>query len=193
MSRSIWGKALLAGAALTGSALLLSAPANAFSTTVSGTTVSGVMDSGAAGAALAPVVVSRTGSTIVVRAGAEANGLDVNGSAGSSITVTDTLAQVTAGAGCQQLGALVRCSTVGVTRLSVTASLGDDAVRNNTNIPSTLSGGPGRDRVFGGSAADTLSGGTGDDILNGGAGTDLANGGADVDRCTAETEVNCEL
>ncbi|GAA2288109.1 hypothetical protein GCM10010149_38260 [Nonomuraea roseoviolacea subsp. roseoviolacea] len=182
MSRTIWGKALLAGAALTGSALLLGAPAHAHSSPASD-----------ARAALAPVVVSRTGSTIAVRAGAEANGLDINGSAGASITVTDTLAQVTAGAGCQQLGALVRCSTVGVTRLSVTASLGDDAVRNNTDIPSALSGGPGRDRVFGGSAADTLSGGTGDDILSGGAGVDHVNGGDGVDTCTAETEVNCEL
>lgn len=171
MSRAPWVKALVAIAATGGSALAFSAPAQA---------------------AFAPVNVERSGTTIFVRAGSEANGIDLNGSAGSSMTVTDTLVSVTAGAGCQQLGALVRCSTVGVTRVVVTAGLGNDAVRNNTNIASTLSGGGGFDRLFGGSAADAINGGSGDDILSGGAGSDTLDGGTGIDRCTGEFESNCE-
>jgi Ca2+-binding RTX toxin-like protein len=180
MSRSTWLKALVAGTALGGAAMFASAPAQA----------------------AAPVTVSKSGSTIFVTAGSEANGLDITGTPNGFINVTDTLTSVQAGAGCQQLGALVRCSTTGVTLVGVRTGNGENAVRYNVNIRGQITGGSGLDRLFGGPAADTLTGGGGNDILNGGAGndvltgglgTDSLNGGLGTDRCTGEVEVSCEL
>ncbi|MGW4638587.1 hypothetical protein ACWEN6_08670 [Sphaerisporangium sp. NPDC004334] len=165
MSRT-WMQALVASAALAGAAMMSTTPAQA---------------------AADPVVVSRPLSTngfwIMVEAGSTANAIDLNGSAGGTVTVTDTLASVVAGPGCQQLGAVVRCSAVDVTHLHVTVGGGEDVVRNNTDISSTIYGGRGRDRLFGGSAHDYITGNQDTDIVDGGAGSD---------ECIGETVSNCE-
>lgn len=60
-----------------------------------------------------------------------------------------------------------------VTSLYVDAYGGNDTVRNNTGLPSTLHGGWGNDTVSGGSGNDTLIGWVGDDVLEGGDGDDV--------------------
>ncbi|MCY3015337.1 MAG: calcium-binding protein [Planctomycetota bacterium] len=58
---------------------------------------------------------------------------------------------------------------------------GDDFFTNNTAIPSTASGGAGKDTLRGGSGKDTLMGGDGDDKLMGNKGDDTLQGAAGND------------
>ena len=51
------------------------------------------------------------------------------------------------------------------------------------NIPLTLIGGPGRDRLVGGNGADVLQGDIGDDTLDGGGGNDQLDGATGAIRC----------
>ncbi|MBO3748377.1 hypothetical protein J5X84_20065 [Streptosporangiaceae bacterium NEAU-GS5] len=166
MSRT-WMKALVATTVIAGSAMLSGVPAQA-----------------AGGTVVVTRPLSTNGFWVMVSAeGSTANGIDINRSAGNTVTVSDTLTPVVAGDGCQQLGAVVRCSAVDVTHLHIVAGGGDDAVRNNTDINSTIYGGDGADRLFGGSVHDYISGNTGTDIVNGGGGSDT---------CIGETLSNCE-
>ena len=58
---------------------------------------------------------------------------------------------------------------------------GDDFFTNNTAIPSTATGGAGKDTLRGGSGKDTLMGGDGDDKLMGNKGDDTLQGAAGND------------
>lgn len=73
-------------------------------------------------------------------------------------------------------------SATQVQRIVVSAGQGDDVVRNNTAIPTTLYGGLGNDRLIGGSGRDVLFGGQGNDYLNGRQGIDRLIGGSGEDR-----------
>jgi hypothetical protein len=120
-----------------------------------------------------------TGSTV-------ADVITATGSNGT-ISLSNSLGSITAGTGCVQLGATVRCTGVKLIEFQDSGGEfgggGDDTFRNNTSTRSNL---------FGGFGNDKLTGGSGKDRIAGGPGTDAANGGLGVDSCTAETESNCE-
>ena len=94
------------------------------------------------------------------------------------------------------------CAAAAIGGFEVNAGGGDDFVSIDPKIqvPVSLRGGPGNDRLFSGGAADKLVGGAGndtlsgrggndslfggpdDDLLLGGSGDDLLNGGSGIDR-----------
>ena len=131
--------------------------------------------------AASTIEVSKSATGHVTIFGTQASdSVDINGG-GSTINVSSILNSVTAGTGCVQLGATVRCSGVG--SVGVHTLSGDDSVRNSTNLRSFLDGGVGNDRLTGGSEHDNIQGG---------AGNDFANGAGGIDTCNAETESSCE-
>ncbi|MGN9847087.1 calcium-binding protein [Nonomuraea sp. H19] len=157
-----------------------------------------------AGPASAGTVTAQLDSgRILVNGSTVADGIDIKlNTTGTVATISNTLGPVAAGSGCTQVGPAAQCPTGGIDRVDVFAGAGGDAIRNNTKLPSTLSGDNGIDTVNGGSGADILFGGFGDDTLNGGGGNDrlsggigndTLNGGADTDRCDGEVEISCEL
>ncbi len=98
-------------------------------------------------------------------------------------------------------------------RATVRGGHGDDHLTNVSGDPwweefdfgckasSTISGGPGTDRIRGGQGRDRLAGDGdrdrlegrgGTDVLLGGRGRDRADGGKGRDRCVAEREKSCE-
>jgi hypothetical protein len=92
-------------------------------------------------------------------------------------------ASLTAGLGCIQVGAAVKCDNV--SRIKFIGGAGDDTFRNDSGLPVQLEGGPGRDR---------LSGGPANDAIIGGADSDFAFGGPGTDTCSqSENESGCEL
>lgn len=157
-----------------------------------------------AGPASAATVTAQLDSgRILVNGSSVADGIDIGlNSAGTVVTISNTLGSVAAGPGCTQAGIATQCPAGGIDRVDVFAGDGGDAIRNNTKLPSTLSGdngidtvngGTGADNLFGSFGNDTLNGRGGNDRLSGGIGTDTLNGGADTDRCDGEVETNCEL
>jgi Ca2+-binding RTX toxin-like protein len=66
--------------------------------------------------------------------------------------------------------------------LTVDARGGDDTVRNNTSIASTLIGGSGNDQLFGGGGNDVIACGDGNDTAWGSGGNDTLYGDAGNDR-----------
>ncbi|MBN6055011.1 hypothetical protein JYK22_23945, partial [Nonomuraea sp. RK-328] len=157
-----------------------------------------------AGPASAATVTAQLDSgRILVNGSSVADGIEIRlNTTGTVVTIGNTLGSVAAGSGCTQVGTAAQCPAGGIDRVDVFAGDGGDAIRNNTKLPSTLSGDNGIDTVNGGSGADilfgsfgddTLNGGGGNDRLSGGVGTDTLNGGADTDRCDGEIETNCEL
>ncbi|SDT73095.1 calcium-binding protein [Actinoplanes derwentensis] len=112
---------------------------------------------------------------------------------GNTITIDDTVT-IKAGKGCKPVKGdktQVRCTPgKAPTRIRVYSYDRNDVVTNNTDVPSTVDGGTGNDRLLGGSRADQLTGGAGtdrlfglggSDRLSGDAGSDLLNGGAGND------------
>jgi Ca2+-binding RTX toxin-like protein len=71
------------------------------------------------------------------------------------------------------------CGATAISGFEVNAGGGNDSVTISpkVQIPVTLRGGPGDDRLYGGAAADKLVGGTGDDTLIGRSGDDALYGG----------------
>ncbi|MEA2709973.1 MAG: serralysin, partial [Phycisphaerales bacterium] len=80
-----------------------------------------------------------------------------------------------------QNGSTATTPAAGVTKIVINGLAGNDELRvliglNGVNLPATLNGGDGYDRLFGGVANDVLNGNLGNDILNGGPGNDVLNG-----------------
>lgn len=71
---------------------------------------------------------------------------------------------------------------------SVRLDLGEreDTATVSLDIPTTLLGGPGADRLTGGPAADQLRGDDGDDVLAAGGGADVVIGGLGVDELSGD-------
>jgi hypothetical protein len=132
-----------------------------------------------------------------------ANRVTVTGPSGGFFTLRDTGAPMNPGAGCQRLTVNeVRCSSAGVTRITVDTGAGNDTVNVSAALPTRITGGTGNDSLTSGNAADTLLGGDGvdnlvalgggdtleggaqDDTLNGGTGPDILRGGAGIDTVT---------
>jgi Ca2+-binding RTX toxin-like protein len=111
--------------------------------------------------------------------------------------VGDQTAPVTAGPGCASSGAEHRCTAPGFESILVVLGDGDDLASNDPNtaaqLPFTVDGGDGADRltgsaqsdlIDGGPGADIIEGGQGDDSLRGGCGNDGLDGGEDDDTIT---------
>lgn len=75
------------------------------------------------------------------------------------------------------------CEAPAIAGFEVNAGAGDDAVVTSPKVlvPTTLRGGPGRDRLRAGSGADKVIGGAGDDSLLGSGGDDWLLGGPGKD------------
>ena len=73
------------------------------------------------------------------------------------------------------------CPAAGVTSVRLDLGEREDSATVSLNIPTTLLGGSGADRLTGGPAADQLSGDDGDDVLAGGGAADVIVGGLGVD------------
>ena len=73
------------------------------------------------------------------------------------------------------------CPAAGVRSVRLDLGEREDTATVSLDIPTTLLGGPGADRLTGGPAADQLSGDDGDDVLAGGGGGDVVVGGLGVD------------
>ena len=119
-----------------------------------------------------------SGGTLSVTSGAEASALTVTPS-GSNLVVADANGDVGAGSACQQTTDTPRrvtCPAGDVT--AVASSLGDGADSfdgSAVELPATVDGGSGDDRIATGAGDDTLAGGAGSDVLRGGGGTDTAD------------------
>ncbi|OJF14944.1 calcium-binding protein [Couchioplanes caeruleus] len=107
--------------------------------------------------------------------------------AGRTVTIDDKVA-IKAGKGCKQVRGdrtKVRCTTRATpTRVRVYTYDRNDSITNKTDLPATLSGGSGKDRIVGGRKADLIDGGTGNDRISGDGGNDTLYGdtGNDVVR-----------
>ena len=73
------------------------------------------------------------------------------------------------------------CPAAGVRRVRVDLGEREDQATVSVNLPTTLLGGSGADRLSGGPAGDELSGGEGNDAAAGGPGADVLAGGQGLD------------
>jgi len=78
------------------------------------------------------------------------------------------------------------CPTGGVQSVRLDLGEREDSATVSLNIPTTMLGGPGADRLQGGPATDQLSGDDGDDTLAGGEGADVVIGGLGADEVSGE-------
>ena len=78
------------------------------------------------------------------------------------------------------------CPAAGVRSVRLDLGEREDTATVSVDIPSTLLGGPGADRLTGGPAADQLSGDDGDDTLAGGGANDVLIGGIGVDELAGD-------
>ena len=81
-----------------------------------------------------------------------------------------------------------RRSLTSTTQLSILGGDGNDTLVNQTNVPCTIYGGAGDDRIVGGSGADFIDGGDGANYINGGPGKDTIIGGVGNDTILAGRE-----
>jgi hypothetical protein len=124
--------------------------------------------------ALAPAseaaVVSVEGSALkAIASPGEANQLAIT--AGTSLTVTDSGAPLTAGPGCASAAdGGIECraapGAVAVASIDVDAGDLDDSVRIEAALPARILGGDGNDQLVGGGGADFADGGAGDDFID---------------------------
>jgi Ca2+-binding RTX toxin-like protein len=70
----------------------------------------------------------------------------------------------------------------GIKGVSVTGGAGNDTVFMSVDLPATLRGGDGDDRLEAHSNTNQIFGDNGDDLLQGGTGRDLIHGGAGIDK-----------
>ena len=121
----------------------------------------------------------------------EANDVTVTQTSPTSVTIVDSGAAITAGAGCTGGGSTVACSDVaGITSVYVYLYDGDDSAVLDVARGSGVLGGDGDDtltsvrgagQLYGQAGDDTLTGSAGVDYLDTGAGVDIANAGAGDD------------
>lgn len=126
-----------------------------------------------ADAATAGASAASGGTVDYAAAPGEVNALRASVS-GTTVTLTDPGATITARAGCQTVDA----STVRCAATALSAALGDgaDSATVTGALPAHLDGGADADTLTGGSGGDTIEGGPGADALAGGAGDDRLSG-----------------
>ncbi len=140
--------------------------------------------------ASASTSVSISGSTLTVVADDKDNVVSVTDPGGGNYGVTDTGtgATVAVGAGCaSDGGGGALCPTAGLTAILVSDSSGTNTVTvvGTIALPTSLSGGSGKDTLTGASGADTIDGNGDDDTLNGQDGSDTIHGGQGNDSVDA--------
>jgi len=129
--------------------------------------------------------------TMLITGGTEENVLSVKLSLDGRSYVIDSMGPLeVGGALCTHPEAVenrLLCEATAIAGFEVNAGGGNDSVTISPKIqiPATLRGGPGDDRLYGGSASDKLVGGPGEDTLIGRAGDDALYGGPDNDRLYA--------
>jgi uncharacterized repeat protein (TIGR01451 family) len=115
---------------------------------------------------------SVTSTVNYVAAAGEQNTVTVHVASSLLVTITDSSATVTAGAGCTPSGVhSVDCVTLALTPIML--DLGDQ--NDSASVDGSAA------TFLGGAGADTLTGGPGNDSLDGGAGADGLNGGGGID------------
>ncbi|MEU4691793.1 calcium-binding protein [Actinoplanes sp. NPDC023714] len=159
----------------------------------------------AVGAVGAPALAASTGtasvsgSRITFKAAVERGNSVTITRSGRTVTIDDRV-KIKPGKGCKAVKGdrtKVRCTTK-KNPAEVAAYLydGNDTLVNRTSIRTTVSAGPGNDRITGGSGNDRLVGdsgndriwgGAGHDSLDGGSGHDIVDGGSGNDRIGAQT------
>ena len=119
--------------------------------------------------------------------------------AGNVVTVTDAGADVTAGAGCEQVEPRqVRCTIAdGEPRVDASLGDGDDEAAALGALPVKLNGDAGNDTLTGGDAEDRFDGGEGNDTIHARDGireSVACGGGQDVGEADVEDDVaaDCE-
>jgi Ca2+-binding RTX toxin-like protein len=125
--------------------------------------------------------------TILLAGGADTDVLDVKLSQDGRSYLIDSMFPLEAGGGiCTEVeGSMhaLECEAMAIAGFEVNAGPGDDSVIISPKImvPTTLRGGPGKDRLRGGGGADKILGGPGRDYLLGGGGSDWLFGEAGKD------------
>lgn len=121
--------------------------------------------------------------TVLITGGEERNILDIKLSEDGRAYVIDSTSPLEIGGGvCTHPEAVenrLLCQAISIAGFEVNAGGGNDSViiSPKIQIPVTLRGGPGDDRLYGGGGSDKLVGGEGDDTLIGRAGNDSLFGG----------------
>jgi RTX calcium-binding nonapeptide repeat (4 copies) len=129
--------------------------------------------------------------TLLITGGVEQNVLDVKLSLDGRAYIIDSLSPLeVGGVVCTHPEAVENrlvCEATAIGGFEVNAGGGNDSaiISPKIQIPVTLRGGPGNDRLFGGGANDKLVGGAGKDTLTGRAGDDALYGGSGDDRLYA--------
>ncbi|MBW6438248.1 hypothetical protein KZ829_31430 [Actinoplanes hulinensis] len=110
---------------------------------------------------------------------------------GNRITIWDEFAPLKAGKGCEADETdkrAVYCTTAETPeRVTVWAYDQNDEIVNDSDVPTTVYGGTGDDRILGGTNRDRLSGQAGNDDIDGGGGNDSIWGGAGTDTLNGRT------
>jgi Ca2+-binding RTX toxin-like protein len=126
--------------------------------------------------------------TMLITGGPEQNVLSVKLSLDGREYVIDSLAPLeVGGAVCTHPEGVenrLLCSATAIAGFEINAGGGNDSaiISPKIQIPVTLRGGPGDDRLYGGAGPDKLVGGAGDDALIGRAGNDGLYGGSGRDQ-----------
>lgn len=128
---------------------------------------------------------------VLITGGAEQNVLDIKLSQDGREYVIDSMAPLEiGGAVCTHPEAAenrLLCEAAAISGFEVNAGGGNDSatISPKIQVPVTLRGGPGNDRLYGGGGADKLVGGAGDDALYGRVGDDALYGGPGNDQLFA--------
>jgi Ca2+-binding RTX toxin-like protein len=140
----------------------------------------------------APVARAEAPSlTLLITGGAEQNVLDIKLSPDGREYIIDSMSPLeVGGVVCTHPEGVENrlvCEATAIAGFEVNAGGGDDSaiISPKIQIPVTLRGGPGDDRLYGGAANDKLVGGSGEDTLIGRAGNDALYGGPGNDHLYA--------
>lgn len=129
--------------------------------------------------------------TVLITGGTEENVLSVKLSQDGREYVIDSTAPLEiGGAVCTHPEAVenrLLCQATAIAGFEVNAGGGNDSaiISPKIQVPVTLRGGPGDDRLYGGGGADKLVGGSGNDTLIGRGGNDALYGGSGDDQLYA--------
>jgi Ca2+-binding RTX toxin-like protein len=132
--------------------------------------------------------ISGNNTVRVTSSGGERNGFAVSYSAATDIyTVTDASSNITASGPCISVNSnTVTCPGAGITRISIDAANGDDAITLDRltiplNVRTDLSGSGGQDVINGAQGVDDVNGGSNRDLVDGHEGADELRGGRGTD------------
>jgi Ca2+-binding RTX toxin-like protein len=141
--------------------------------------------------AVTPAHAEERSFTLLITGGEERNILSVKLSEdGRDYVIDSTSPLEVGGAICTHPEAVenrLLCQATVIAGFEVNAGGGNDSaiISPKIQVPVTLRGGPGDDRLYGGAGADKLIGGEGEDTLVGRAGNDSLFGGSGNDRLYA--------